>query len=369
MKTNSKKKDLFDDSVMTFGEHLECLRMHLIKALIGLGIAMIITMIFGEQILRWIREPIDDALERYSVAIKREVSVQDDVRGFQFWTTIKDFFKNQFLPNSTVTQEEVQAERQRMNSEELQRVVTIQIPLYDLAEQIHQVDPQRFPPPEVSWREKRLTVDVQSEDFAGLRRAVKKIDDPITLNVQEAFMTYIKVSLISGLVLSSPWIFYQLWLFVAAGLYPHERRYVYTYLPISVGLFLGGVFFCYYAVFPTILDFLLGFNIRLGLTAQIRISEWINFAILMPVLFGVSFQLPLAMLFMQKISLFSVADYREKRRLAILAISFLAMILTPTPDPMSMILMMLPMLGLYELGIWLCVLTQPRQQEETAIAT
>jgi sec-independent protein translocase protein TatC len=230
-------------------------------------------------------------------------------------------------------------------------------------EQFHQLAPEQYAAPPETLKDKSITIDARSDDFAGLRRAIKKIDDPITLNVQEAFMTYIKVSLISGLVLSSPWIFYQLWLFVAAGLYPHERKYVYTYLPMSIGLFLGGVFFCFYGVFPTVLDFLLGFNQRLQITAQIRISEWINFAVMMPLLFGVSFQLPLVMLFLQKISIFQVADYRSKRRLAILAIAFLAMILTPTPDPMSMLLMMAPMLLLYELGIVLCLITREKDEE------
>lgn len=356
----AKKKDLFDDSVMTFGEHLEVLRMHLIRALLGLAVAMVITMIFGESIIRWIRQPIDDALDRYSLVVKKQLKVQDDVKGFDFWGSVTGFFRNQFLPSSAPSEEELQQERQQQSATELQRVVTLELSAYDLLHQLHQAAPETFAEPPASLKDKKLTLDVASDDFAGLRRAVKRIDDPITLNVQEAFMTYIKVSLISGLVLASPWIFYQLWLFVAVGLYPHERKYVYTYLPISVGLFLGGVIFCFYGVFPTVLDFLLGFNIRMGITAQIRISEWINFAVMMPLLFGVSFQLPLAMLFLQKISIFQVSDYRQRRRLAILVIAFLAMVLTPTPDPMSMLLMMLPMMGLYELGIVLCVLTREK---------
>jgi sec-independent protein translocase protein TatC len=364
----AKKKDLFDDSVMTFGEHLEVLRLHLIRALLGLAVAMVFTMIFGESIIRLIRQPIDDALDRYSVVIKRQVTVQDDVKGFDFWGSVSGFFRNQFLPSSTPTEAEVQEERRKQTATELQRVVTIELSAFDLLHQLHEAAPQEFGEPPASLKDRMLKLDAASDDFAGLRRAVKRIDDPITLNVQEAFMTYIKVSLISGLVVASPWIFYQLWLFVAAGLYPHERKYVYTYLPISVGLFLSGVIFCFYGVFPTVLDFLLGFNIRMGITAQIRISEWINFAVMMPLLFGISFQLPLVMLFLQKISIFQVSDYRQRRRLAILAIAFLAMILTPTPDPMSMLLMMLPMMGLYELGIVLCVVAREKGELTTEAA-
>jgi sec-independent protein translocase protein TatC len=365
----AKRKDLFDDSVMTFGEHLEVLRVHLIRALLGLAVAMVFTMIMGEQIIGIVREPIDNALERYSLTAKKPPpKVHDAIKGFNFFATVKDWFRNQFLPPEQVSPEELEKQRKFESSAELQRVVTLDLPAYELLQQLHELAPEAYAPPEDSLKGKAIRLDAASDDIGGFRKELKKISDPITLNVQEAFMTYIKVSLISGLVVASPWIFYQLWLFVAAGLYPHERKYVYTYLPMSIGLFLGGVVFCFYAVFPTVLDFLLGFNQRLQITAQIRISEWINFAVMMPLLFGISFQLPLVMLFLQKITIFQVKDYREKRRLAVLAIAFLAMILTPTPDPMSMTLMMLPMLALYELGIVLCVLTKEKEELTSAPA-
>src|SRR5262249_55977194 len=159
---------------------------------------------------------------------------------------------------------------------------------------------------------------------------IKKINEPVTLNVQEAFITYMKVAFISGFIFASPWIFYQLWLFVAAGLYPHEQKYVYTYLPMSIGLFFGGAAFCFYGVFPTVLDFLLGFNERMGITPQIRISEYISFAVMLPVVFGISFQLPLVMLFLNKVSILQVQQYREQRRMSILVIAIVSMGLAPT---------------------------------------
>jgi sec-independent protein translocase protein TatC len=168
-----------------------------------------------------------------------------------------------------------------------------------------------------------------------------------------------KVSFICGLVIASPWIFYQLWLFVAAGLYPHERKYVHTYLPMSIILFMGGVAFCFYAVLPIVLDFLLGFNSRMLLTPQIRISEWINFAVMLPLMFGISFQLPLAMLFLTKINIFKVEHYIAQWKLAVLAIAGISMVLTPTPDPATMMMMMVPLLILYGMGIGLCYWSEP----------
>lgn len=362
------KKDLFDDSVMSFGEHLEVLRTHLIRALIGLSLVVMFTLYYGESLVHVIRYPIDKALDRHSVRVKREVKVQDNVKGFDFGGTVTKWFKEQIW-GPTLTPEEqaaLAAAADNTKDDALQRMVKLDVPAFELLTQLHELDPEHFPAPADTVKDKHLTLNALSDEIGTLRKTVKRIDDPITLNVQEAFMTYLKVSFICGLIFSSPWVFYQLWLFVAAGLYPHERKYVYVYLPMSIFLFLGGAAFCFWFVFPVMLDFLLSFNERLQITAQIRISEWINFAVLMPLLFGVSFQLPLIMLFLQKISIFEVTDFREKRRMAILAIAFLSMILTPTPDPLSMALMMFPMLLLYELGIWLCLLTTTKDEPAAA---
>ncbi len=364
----STKKDLFDDSVMSFGEHLEVLRTHLIRALIGLSIGVAVTMAFGESVMAVIRHPIDKALERHSVLTQRKIPVQDNVKGFDFFGTVSKWGKEQFW-GTTYTEEEKKAiaaaAAESTADEALQRIVTLDVPADELLTQLHELDPERFPIPPEAAKGKRLRLNALSDEIGSLRKKVKSIDDPITLNVQEAFMTYLKVSFIAGLIFSSPWVLYQLWLFVAAGLYPHERKYVYTYLPMSVILFLGGAIFCFYGVFPTVLDFLLGFNARMKITAQIRISEWINFAVMMPLMFGISFQLPLVMLFLQKISIFEVPQYREKRKMAILVIAFVSMMLTPTPDPLSMMMMMFPLMALYELGILMCVFTQPK--ENTAV--
>ena len=125
----------------------------------------------------------------------------------------------------------------------------------------------------------------------------------------EAFMVYMKASLLVGAVLSSPWVFYQLWMFVAAGLYLRERHYVHVFLPFSLGLFIGGVVLAFFAVFPVVLKFLFQFNAWLGIGITPRISEWLSFVLLMPLAFGISFQLPLVMLFLERIGVFTVQSY------------------------------------------------------------
>lgn len=383
---NRPTRDLFDDSTMSFGEHLEVLRVHLIRAIIGLVIAVIICLLNGRELVNIIRRPIDDALANYS-----NLSVQDDVKEGLTEQWGLDVFKRMFWGRKQVEYDDETGEAYVVEEviKPHPEYIKVRVPLEDLARALHRVSPEQFPPPssatkpaeaqatdgvesppasaaadnstaangepasENPARPANITLTLQASQFAQFQATVEQSRQAVTLNVQEAFLTYVKVSLIAGVILSSPWIFYQLWLFVAAGLYPHERKYVYVYGTMSLGLFLLGAVFCFYAVFPFVLDFLLKFNATLEISPQIRISEWISFAVMLPVMFGVSFQLPLVMLFLERISIFQVQQYREQRRMAIFVIAVVSMLLTPA-DPMSMLLMMIPLIGLYELGIKLC---------------
>ena len=166
-------------------------------------------------------------------------------------------------------------------------------------------------------------------------------------------MIWLKASLLAGVVISSPFIFYHIWRFVAAGLYPHERKHVYVFGPFSAVLFLAGAALCFFVVFKFVLTFLFGFNAWMGLDPDMRISEWLGFAIFLPVGFGIAFQLPLVMLFLERIGMYTVKSYVSKWRIAVLVIAVLSMLLTPA-DPMSMLLMGVPLTGLYFGGILLC---------------
>jgi sec-independent protein translocase protein TatC len=152
-------------------------------------------------------------------------------------------------------------------------------------------------------------------------------------------------------VLGSPWIFWQLWSFVAAGLYPHEKKYVYLYLPFSLGLFLAGVLLCEFLVIPKALEALLWFNEWLDVEPNMRLDEWLGFAVMMPLAFGVSFQVPLVMLFLERTGILTVGNYKAKRRIAIFLMAIFAAVITPTPDVVNFSLLWVPMCFLYELGI------------------
>jgi len=174
------------------------------------------------------------------------------------------------------------------------------------------------------------------------------------LNAQEAFVIWLKAAFISGIVLASPFMFYFIWQFVAAGLYPNEKRYVNVFLPFSVLLFLGGASLAFFFVFEPVLNFFFSFNRALAIDPDPRISEWLSFVLMMPLAFGVSFQLPLIMLFLDRIGIFDVESYLAKWRIAVLVIAIASMVLSPGGDPYSMMLMMIPLVFLYFGGIALC---------------
>jgi len=173
------------------------------------------------------------------------------------------------------------------------------------------------------------------------------------LNAQEAFMIWVKAALMTGLVLASPYVLYQLWVFVAAGLYPHEKHYVYIYLPLSIGLFFGGALLAFLFVFDPVLDFLFTFNKGMNADFDPRIGEWLGFVLVLPIGFGLGFQLPLVMLFVNRIGLVSTDLYVAQWRIAVLTIFVIAMVLTPA-EPISMLLMAGPLCLLYLMGILMC---------------
>jgi len=379
----AKSKDLFDETSMSFGEHLEALRGHLWKAIIGLVICVIAALFFGTGVVNFVRQPLDNALTKYGL------TAQEDLAGgsTQLLEHVRALFGDEEAKKKIADAERLTIEHEQKEAARKKDEIELIIKVSDIKAALAQLDEPDAPiaadaaeaenndPADEQIAadkasddsdERTISIAVTSPAFATIDTLKDRMEEPITLTVQEPFMTYIKVAFVTGLVMASPWVFYQMWLFIAAGLYSHERRYVHLYLPMSLALFLGGALFCFYFVIPTVLDFLLSFNKWLGVNPQIRLSEWISFALMLPLMFGISFQLPIAMLFLERISIFDSSTYRQNRRMAILVIAVLSMFLTPQ-DPQSMLLMMFPLIILYEFGILMCDYTASKRpfQEKT----
>lgn len=191
------------------------------------------------------------------------------------------------------------------------------------------------------------------------QQALDPRDELVSLSILESCMAYIKVSVVCGLVLASPWIFYQIWSFVAAGLYPHERRYINVYLPLSIVLFLAGVLMAQFYMMPKVVQVLLWFNRWLGQEPMLRLSDWLGFALLVPALTGLCFEVPVVMLFMERTGLVTTQWFIRHWKAALFTVHVIAVI-GPAVDPISMEIVALPMFALYWLGILLCHL-RPRE--------
>jgi len=174
----------------------------------------------------------------------------------------------------------------------------------------------------------------------------------IVMRPQELFVTYLKVCAICALFLASPYVIYQAWAFIGTGLYSHERRYIHVFGPVTGGCFIVGSSFAYFAAVRFGVRFLLTFGSMPYISNKIAIGQWVFFLMVICLVMGLVFELPLVMLFLNKIGVVSTEQFASKRRYAILSIFVLAALLTP-PDPVTQLLMALPMLGLYEAGILL----------------
>lgn len=186
----------------------------------------------------------------------------------------------------------------------------------------------------------------------------------VTTSVTAPFNIYLTIGFYAGLVLASPWIFYQLWMFVGAGLYSKERRYVKLAVPFSVVLFLLGAAFAVRLSIPAI-EFFIMFGKDYGITPIIKIDDYIDFMTNLVLAFGAVFQMPLVVLVLARVGLVSMRTLRKYRRHVIVGISAVAAVLAP-PDVGSMIAMLLPMWLLYEFGVFLSWLLIFRKREAQA---
>ncbi len=180
---------------------------------------------------------------------------------------------------------------------------------------------------------------------------------PIFLRPTEMFITYMKVALLSGLALAMPVLIYQLVRFMLPGLKPNERKYLYIIVPGASVSFVIGLTFAYFAILPFGIKYLLTFGGDIA-RAQWTIGEYISFVTTLLLGVGAVFETPLIMFFLAKIGIVNAQMLSRYRRYAIVAIAVIAAVITPTPDPFNMTLVMVPLFLLYEIGVILARIAQ-----------
>ncbi|NBO14990.1 MAG: twin-arginine translocase subunit TatC [Betaproteobacteria bacterium] len=192
----------------------------------------------------------------------------------------------------------------------------------------------------------------------------------IATSVISPFMVPLKILLLAAFMLSLPYTLYQLWAFVAPGLYMHERRLVLPLVVSSTALFLMGVAFCYYFVFGRVFAFIQSFAPQ-SITAAPDIEEYLGFVMTMFLAFGLSFEVPVAVVLLARMGIVSIEKLREFRGYFIVLSFVIAAVVTP-PDVVSQLSLAIPMCLLYEIGIWSAVVfirkTKPPESTEEGAA-
>lgn len=196
-----------------------------------------------------------------------------------------------------------------------------------------------------------------------LLAALPKGGQMIATEVTTPFFVPIKVTMMAAFLLAMPWVFYQAWAFVAPGLYQHEKRIGVPLVIASVILFLLGMSFAYFLVFPIVFGFIVGVA-PAGVAVMTDIGKYLDFVMTLFMAFGITFEVPIAVVLLVKMGMVSIAKLREIRPYVIVGAFVVGAIFTP-PDVISQFLLAVPLWVLYELGIIVAsMVTKPKPDDE-----
>jgi sec-independent protein translocase protein TatC len=286
---------LASERELTFGEHLDELRAHVIRAIVYLSLALLICLIFQESLMRLVLWPqhhaidTEDHADRMSTAAVDLEAVLASVRAGAF---------------------------------------------------------ERGTPQE------RRALGAR---FARVFAAIAREPDARLgfLAPQEAFFAYMKVAFICALFLASPFVATELWKFIAEGLHAHEARWVRVFGPVSYVCFAGGALFGYFTLIPSSLEYLETYGSRDLVVPMITLDAYLDLFLGLTLAVGLAFEVPVIMVFLSLIGIVDGAQLAGFRRYYIFVATVAAAAITPTGDPLTMSLVGVPLLLLYELGITL----------------
>jgi sec-independent protein translocase protein TatC len=278
-------------SSMSLGDHLEELRIRMILALAGVVLGLIVCLFFGKYLIAFLERPYNQAMGI--------IQVQPIVD-----------------PGQNTNDSANNTEQESANHIETE-------------------DPTNDTASDAPTNNLRPSIGLQTKKPA------------------EGFITYLKICLVFGLLLTSPWVFWQVWAFVSTGLYRHEQKFIHIVSPISAILFVVGSLFFLFMVAPLAMTFFMKFNEALNLASFWMFEDYINMILMLMLVFGLAFQMPIAIVFAERMGLVSVEILTNSRKYVIVALTVIAAMATP-PDVISQISLFIPMYALFESGILAC---------------
>ncbi len=339
------------DHEKPFLDHLEDLRVMITRVVITLLVSMIVCFTFQKQLMEILRAPAE------KVMVTKQMETMPD-EGKHPGITV---------PTVGVWDEAKNVEHIAAGLDEAQRIRFFEL-LGNAEMEFHARSVTLLRAAKALPEDKRKEfIKSLGEDEAMSRQVTALLDsDPdvepssdsnirmmSALKPTETFVLSMKLAFFAGVVLAFPLLLMFVLQFVLPGLHEAERKVLWPAMAVGFGLFISGVLFAYFFVLPRALLFFYEWSGDLGVSNDWRIGEYITFATQFTLLFGLSFELPVVVMVLVKLGLLSYDTMAKTRSYAIVAIFITAAVITPTPDIMTLLLMALPMLILYEICIWL----------------
>lgn len=348
------------DAEKPFLEHLEDLRLMIMKVVITLVISMTACFTFQDKLMDILQKPIKEVWYLHQQTLLPEKKDLKKELTVELWQEAKALER----AAAPLTPEE---REQLYRSTDNDALVFHSKAVSYLRATLSLTEAKREP--FVS----NLPVSDEMKQEVKALLATKASPEPqvatsslSALRPTETFMLSMSLSFFAGIVVAFPALLYFILQFILPGLHGHEKRVLWPALAIGFGLFLGGVLFAYFLVLPRALVFFFEWGNDMGISNEWRIGEYISFATQFTLLFGASFELPVVVMVLVKLGLLGYETMKRTRTYAIVAIFVIAAVLTPTPDIFTQCLMACPMIVLYEACIWLAWWDGKKQAKKEA---
>lgn len=352
------------DHEKPFLDHLEDLRVMVTRVVITLLISMIACFAFQDDLMRILRAPVENVILSKQMETMPDGEAHKDIKvpTVEIWNEAKDVERIA----ASLGEEQRKSFYKALAKPDMEfhaRSVTLLRAAKALPEAKRSDFVKGLGESDAMTRQLIALMESDPNLEPGAGSSSRMLS---SLGPTETFMLSMKLAFFAGIVLAFPLLLMFILQFVLPGLHESERKVMWPAMAVGFGLFIGGVLFAYFLVLPKALLFFYEWSGNLGVSNEWRIGTYITFATQFTLLFGLSFELPVIVMVFVKLGLLTYDTMSRTRTYAILAIYVAAALITPTPDLMTLNLMALPMLLLYEICIWLAWFDRKKVREQEA---